>query len=441
MATYLSRTPSTLVAAERRKFTYSCWFKFGNTPGSAEQHFIYAAGSSNTYVRINTSGVIRFRLYDAPQDFQLETTAVYRDPSSWYHFVLQLNTPDSSSTERVKMYINGEQLTVSGSYPTQDYSGWINNTSNQEIPASGDGSCYMAEIHMCANQTYAPTTFGQTDSTTGEWKPKNVSGVSYGTNGYYLKFANSGAMGTDSSGNGNTWTVNSAGTNPQTVDTPSNNFATLNPVANVTYAQGTINTGSLKFSSVAVGYSYRYATIGVATGKWYWEVKAVSYVSGTDPFMIGITSTESTGQSYELGASANDWAYTEDGNKYTSGSGTAYGSTYTSGDVIGVAMDLDNLKLYFSKNGVWQNSGVPTSGSTGTGALAIVPVATTGLGNYFPAVADWDNAGGSVLETNFGNPSFSISSGNADANGYGNFEYAVPSGYYSLCTKNLNTYG
>ena len=118
-----------------------------------------------------------------------------------------------------------------------------------------------------------------------------------------------------------------------------------------------------------------------------------------------------------------------------------WGNTFTSGDIIGIALDLTNSKLYFSKNGTWQESGDPTSGSTGTGALAIVPVATTGLGNYFPAVADWDNAGGSVLETNFGNPAFSISSGNADANGYGNFEYAVPSGYYALCTKNVNTYG
>jgi len=324
---------------------------------------------------------------------------------------------------------------------TIKYSGWINNTSNQEIPANGDGSCYMAEIHMCANQTYAPTTFGQTDSTTGSWKPKNVSGVSYGTNGFYLKFANAGAMGTDSSGNSNTFTVNSAGTNDQVIDTPSNNFATINPVDNATYAQGTITKGSLKFSSVAVGYSYRAATIGVSTGKWYWEVKAISFVSGTDPFMIGITSTQSTGQSYELGASANDWAYTEDGNKYTSGSGTAYGSTYTSGDIIGVAMDLDNNKLYFSKNGVWQNSGVPTSGSTGTGALTIVDVATTGLGNYFPAIGDWDNAGGSVFEMNFGNPTYSISTPQSDDAGYGIFEYDVPAGYYALCTKNLNTYG
>ena len=157
--------------------------------------------------------------------------------------------------------------------------------------------------------------------------------------------------------------------------------------------------------------------------------------------MIGITSTQPSGNTNELGDYANDWAYHEDGKYRNNDSNTTCGSTYTSGDVIGVAMDLDNNKLYFSKNGVWQNSGVPTSGSTGTGALTIVDVATTGLGNYFPAIGDWDNAGGSVFEMNFGNPTYTISSGNADDAGFGNFEYDVPAGYYSLCTKNLNTYG
>ncbi len=440
MATYLSFTPSTLVAAERRKFTYSCWFKFGNTPGSAEQHFIYAAGSSNTYVRIQTDGTIRFRLFDAPQDFLLATTAVYRDPSSWYHLVLQLNTPDSSSTERVKIYINGEQQTLSGSYPTQDYSGWINNTSAQNIPASGDGSCYMAEIHMCANQIYAPTTFGQTDSTTGEWKPKNVSGVSYGTNGYYLKFANSGAMGTDSSGNGNTWTVNSAGTNPQTVDTPSNNFVTMNSIANK-FPNSTFTLGNLAVAMGASQSTFNAGTFGVSSGKWYFEMKPTALGSGTDNCLVGIVSrSDSTGTSDYLGEPTSI-VYRNNGQRKTDSGNATYGASWTTSDIVMVAVDCDNNNIYFGTNGQWADGSGNNDEASPNSAIAFTSTMISD-GVVFPAFGDLStNSPEPAGQFNFGNPPFTISSGNADANGYGNFEYAVPSGYYSLCTKNLNTYG
>ena len=440
MATYLSFTPSTLVAAERRKFTYSCWFKFGNTPGSAEQHFIYAAGSSNTYVRIQTDGTIRFRLFDAPQDFLLATTAVYRDPSSWYHLVLQLNTPDSSSTERVKIYINGEQQTLSGSYPTQDYSGWINNTSAQNIPASGDGSCYMAEIHMCANQIYAPTTFGQTDSTTGEWKPKTVSGVSYGTNGYYLKFANSGAMGTDSSGNGNTWTVNSAGTNPQTVDTPSNNFVTMNSIANK-FPNSTFTLGNLAVAMGASQSTFNAGTFGVSSGKWYFEMKPTALGSGTDNCLVGIVSrSDSTGTSDYLGEPTSI-VYRNNGQRKTDSGNATYGASWTTSDIVMVAVDCDNNNIYFGTNGQWADGSGNNDEASPNSAIAFTSTMISD-GVVFPAFGDLStNSPEPAGQFNFGNPPFTISSGNADANGYGNFEYAVPSGYYSLCTKNLNTYG
>lgn len=440
MATYLSFTPSTLVAAERRKFTYSCWFKFGNTPGSAEQHFIYAAGSSNTYVRIQTDGTIRFRLFDAPQDFLLATTAVYRDPSSWYHLVLQLNTPDSSSTERVKIYINGEQQTVSGTYPTQDYSGWINNTSAQNIPASGDGSCYMAEIHMCANQIYAPTTFGQTDSTTGEWKPKTVSGVSYGTNGYYLKFANSGAMGTDSSGNGNTWTVNSAGTNPQTVDTPSNNFATMNSIAN-RFPNSTFTLGNLAVAMGASQSTFNAGIFGVSSGKWYFEMKPTALGSGTDNCLVGIVSrSDSTGTSDYLGEPTSI-VYRNNGQRKTDSGNATYGASWTTSDIVMVAVDCDNNNIYFGTNGQWADGSGNNDEASPNSAIAFTSTMISD-GVVFPAFGDLStNSPEPAGQFNFGNPPFTISSGNADANGYGNFEYAVPSGYYALCTKNVNTYG
>jgi len=273
------------------------------------------------------------------------------------------------------------------------------------------------------------------------------SGITYSANGFFLKFENSGAMGTDSSGNGNTFTVNGTGSTNgelvQATDAPDNNFSTLNPIANQDEAGGTFSKGNLQFVTQQADYSYRPSSIGVSAGKWYCEVKAESFTAGTDPFMIGITSTQPTANNKELGNYPNDWAYHEDGKYRNNDNNTTWGSTFTSGDIIGIALDVTNSKLYFSKNGTWQESGDPTSGSTGTGAISITAVGSTPLGNYFFALGDYDNASGatSTFQTNFGQPSFTVSSSNADANGYGSFEYAVPSGYYALCTKNLNTYG
>jgi hypothetical protein len=156
--------------------------------------------------------------------------------------------------------------------------------------------------------------------------------------------------------------------------------------------------------------------------------------------MIGIASSQTTANN-ELGHNSTDYAYVSGTGQYRNNDGyTSYGNTYTTGDIIGIALDLDNNKLYFSKNGTFQNSGDPTSGSTGTGAISITAPTSTPYGNYFPALSDF-GSNTVVFDGNFGSPSFSISSGNADANGHGNFEYAPPSGYFALCTKNLAEFG
>ena len=454
---YLSRSQSSSEdSTARKKFTISGWYKLGNNGDAGGwKGFWSASTDSNNYssLKQNADAEIIFEQKSSGTGVTWTSSGKYRDYNAWYNIVVAYDSTQASNDDRVKVYINGTQADGTYGSFTQDQEGfWGNSASTAGIGRynNNTGSSYMYTgyaTHIIGTIGYAlaPTVFGATDSTTGEWKPRSApSGITYSANGFFLKFENSGAMGTDSSGNNNTFTVNGTGSTNgelvQATDVPDNNFATINSLANAIAAGGTISKGSLKWETTQNDYSYRPSSIGVSAGKWYWEVKCVSFSGGTDPYMIGITSTQPSGNTNELGDYANDWAYHEDGKYRNNDSNTTWGSTFTSGDIIGVALDLTNNKLFFSKNGTWQESGNPATGANG---IAITAPGSTPLGDYFPAIGDYDNASGSssTFEMNFGNPSFTVSSSNADADGHGSFEYAVPSGFYALCTKNLNTYG
>jgi hypothetical protein len=261
--------------------------------------------------------------------------------------------------------------------------------------------------------------------TTGIWKPIAYTGT-YGTNGFFLEFKDSSALGDDTSGEGNDFTVNNLTSIDQTTDTPTNNFATGNPLipSTLTYTDGncTIQRTTSDWESTG-------STLAVTQGKWYAEFK---WISGTFT-IIGVEDMElvSIWDNEFIGKSINGRGYGWDGDARNNSSASAFGNSFTTGDIIGVALDMDNKYVYMSKNGTFQNSGDPTSGGTGTGGLSL-------SGTEY--IIGW-SAYNSVISANFGNPPFTISSGNSDANGYGNFEYAVPSGYYALCTKNLAEYG
>jgi hypothetical protein len=225
----------------------------------------------------------------------------------------------------------------------------------------------------------------------------------------------------------------------QSTDTCSNNFATLNPLSKNDAGTVTFSEGNLKTAHSGSDSRYTsYSTIGVSSGKWYTEFKID--VSANPDIMTGIGSDieEVNRTGNYLGSSSGTWGYdSTDGSYYNNGSSSAYGNSYAAGDIIGIALDLDNNKLYFSKNGTFQNSGDPTSGSTGTGAISITANET-----YFMCCCHATTSSRtSTYSANFGSPPFTISSGNADANGHGNFEYSVPSGYFALCTKNLAEFG
>ena len=292
----------------------------------------------------------------------------------------------------------------------------------------------MAHLHLCMGNAYAASDFGETDATSGIWIAKSGPSVTYGDDGFFLKFA-SGALGTDSSGEGNNFTV--SGTMTNTKDTPDNNFATLNPLENyypnATFTQGN-NTIETDNQAPSIG------TVGLTSGKWYCEGKCIA-ASADDHYMIGISSNQATATTNEIGHWSDDYGYKGSGGYIRTGnSDTAYGDSYTTGDIIGIALDLTNNKLYFAKNNTWQDSGVPTSGGTGTGAISITAAADTPLGAYFMAAGANSASEEYTWSMNFGNGYFgttAVTSAEADGAGIGAFEYAPPTGYYALCTNNL----
>ena len=294
---------------------------------------------------------------------------------------------------------------------------------------------FKSHVHFCDGQAYDASYFGETDSTTGEWKIKTSPSVTYGNNGFFI--LKDGNSVTDQSGQGNNWTV-SGGTLTKTEDCPSNVFATWNALeranGNFSFANG--NTYS---SITSAGYNYVTSTLGASSGKYYCEMKA-NTTGGSNKWMFGIASHPSLEDNADyLGKDSDAYAYRGSaGDYYNNNNNTSYGNSCVAGDIIGVAMDLDNNKLYFSKNGTWQNSGDPTSGSTGTGAISIT---TPSTGFYHFAWGDIDATGAHTMYANFGNGYFgttAVSSAGTNASGNGIFEYDVPTGYTALSTKGLN---
>ena len=448
----LTITPGT--AGNRRLWTWSSWIKRSSHSGiggtTGETLFHCYDGSSST------RGLIQFQSHDhVPADTikfdtggsnslgSIYTAAVNRDLSAWLHIVAVLDTANSTATDRQIIYVNGVRLSVTVSNQVgQNYDGLINTTNEHEIGTHGGGSYfngYMAETVLIDGQALAPTSFGEFDEDSGIWKPKNVSGLTFGDEGFYLEFkgsgtsANASGLGADTSGNTNHFAVTNLTAVDQSTDTCTNNFATWNALFRKGTTTPAFTEGNLK-STFDDGGANEFAltTFGVSAGKWYAEVKWTSN-TGTAATATGILDMAYSGTADPNDSVTNAFGYFGSGTKNVSGTASSYGDSYADGDIIGIAIDMDNNKLYFSKNGTFQNSGDPTTGSTGTGAIDIVAGVTYGI-----FATDYNNQ---VAELNTGSPAFAISSGNTDGNGYGNFEYAVPSGYFSLNTKNLAEYG
>ena len=439
-------------------YTLNIWVKLDDLSSrvwiggvnTSEYHMNFLNGNSYGFLRFDGADRIEFFSYNDPNYLTVRTNRLFRDTSAWYHIVVKVDTTQATSSDRVKIYVNGVQETSfsTETYPSQNYDFILfDNSARIEMGARKTSSdvvekyfdASMAHVHWIDGTAYDADTFGETDATTGIWKPKTAPSVTYGTNGFFLKFENSGAFGTDSSGNSNNWTVN--GTMTQNIDTPSNVFATINSLDNL-YTGGTLSNGNNKIvTGVAQEPVYINSTLGASSGKYYCEVKNLT-PSGRG-LTIGISGRFCSSSNDSLGSDLDGFGYTQTGNYRNNNTETAYGDTYTENDIIGIALDLDNNKLYFSKNGTWQNSGDPTSGATGTGALAITDPNDVPQGGYSPVGGAYTSVS-HTLSFNFGQGYFgttAVSSAQADDGGLGIMEYDVPANYRVLCTKNIKDYG
>lgn len=421
---YLTRTPA--VAGSQTTWTWSAWFKRGNLSTVQGLFAAQAAIAANPLCRINFGAADLLSLIETNSGgttlYSLTPSMVFRDISAWYHLVVVFDSTNATSTERVRMYVNGSRVTSFSvaTYPALNQVSAINSVMAHQIGrlASNDTTNlfdgYLTEINFIGNQALTAAEFGEFNSITGVWQPKKYTGT-YGTNGFYLNFSNNSAatattIGKDYSGNGNNWTPNGISVTAgaaydSMLDVPTmwadggngrGNYAMLNPLDKNVASITLVNT-NLAASITATNVGVR-GSIGVNTGKWYWEVTYTT-LGGTSIFGIADSAWPLT----YVGSTAMSYGYGSNANKFSNAVSTAYGATFTTGDVIGIAFDASAGTIEFYKNNVSQG------------------VAYTGIpsGVYFPAISGQTNA---VLTANFGQRPFA---------------YTPPSGFKAINTQNL----
>jgi len=424
-------------AGDRDTFTFSFWIK-RTTSGAAQR--IFSAGTSIGTNNNNVSSLL-FESNDTLKffgevgqsaSFTLQTNRLFRDPSAWYHIVVAVDTEDGTAANRIKLYVNGVQESSFGTatYMGQNTDTFFNAANLHNISYAGGGGFvdgYLAEFHHIDGTQVAPTEFGEFDDN-GVWIPKAYDG-SYGTNGFYLEFKETGTdtdangIGADTSGNDNHFAVTNLAALDVMPDTPTNNWCTYNPLdlgqasSGPTFSQGnlTINTPTGYEDNVG-------STFGVSSGKWYWETKIQSSTA-REAVGAKLVGTGLTG-----GASVVRY-FSRYGTITLLNSSNNTGATFGNNDVISMTLDLDDNVVKFFKNNVLQ------------GTVNSVPA-----GTWVPAYCDAsDQIGAQQATVNFGQDGTfagaETAQGNADANGLGNFKYAVPSGFFSICTKNLAEFG
>jgi hypothetical protein len=417
---YLSRTPAS--ATNRKTWTWSGWVKRGilNSSG-ATAYPLFAVTTGTTDVTWFDMRIISDQIWIGGYTTNWRvTTQVFRDPSAWYHIVLAVDTTQATANDRLKLYVNGVQITAfnTTNNPAQNADLGINQATPTYISQSQaqyfDG--YLTEINFIDGQALDPSSFGETNLVTGVWQPKKYAGT-YGTNGFFLNFsdnsaATAAAIGKDYSGNGNNWTPNNisvtAGvTYDSMLDVPTQwadggngrgNYATLNPL---NLGSPYLSSGNLKHSTS--GWSSCSGTIAISSGKWYWEVTCTTH-GGSNYTVAGIVAGTRTLGAIETATLSDAYVYSNNGQKYNNNAGSAYGATWTTNDVIGVALDMDAGTLVFYKN----------NSSQGTAYSSLSGTYTACTGCFT----------GGVLDINFGQRPFT---------------YTPPTGFKALNTLNLPT--
>ena len=434
----LTFTPSS--AGNRRTFTVSVWMKL-QTGVTGERIFLAAddgTGSNNNfhYMAINSADRLHLYMYEGGEDYVLTGSPLLRDPSAWYHILVAFDTTQGTEANRIKMYINGSQVTSfsTTNYPSLNHDTRYNNNNSQRIGSYPDRDQsyfdgYMAEYHLIDGQQLTPSDFGEYNDN-GVWIPKEYEG-SYGTNGFYLEFKetgtsqNSSGIGADTSGNDHHWAVTNLAATDVTTDTPTNNFATMNPLLTDTTTVA-FSEGNLKI--VATNASTAGSSIAVQNGKWY--VEMICTAKTATNALMGISTVDGFDGQRQLDESQNGGSghgYVMNATKLPGGA--SYGASWAVDDIMAIALDLDTAQntVTFYKNNASQ------------GAIDIdnaLYVFATGNGQGSATV---------TMNINFGaDDTFAgeiTSAGNTDANGEGLFKYTPPSGYYALNTKNLAEFG
>jgi hypothetical protein len=451
---YMSRTPSS--AGNRKTFTVSLWLKRGNLAANMN---MFGPQTNNT--GSGTYGSFRFENSQDRLEIQDYSNGTYnwyystsprtfRDPSAWYHLVASLDTTNAIASERIKVYINGQREVGwsgnDGYYPTLNYEGQWNNTLSHEIGAIQRGSTnqyfdgYLAEIVFIDGQALDSSSFGEYNSS-NIWVPKDVSGLTFGTNGFYIDGRDSADLGDDESGNGNDFTSYGLAAHDQVPDSPTNNFATINSVyADVTGANVvTLTEGNLKAAGTSSSFDIKGMTFNVPkSGKWYMEYTIGGGYDGFGFCVVGQEGTITPG-----GNGLGQLSVAQGGgiqyNGWRNGASvTVNMGTFTSGHIHQVAIDVDNGKFYYGIQNTYYAADAGTDGNPSAGTNHTSTFDFAGNDVVLMTAVTTDS---NPEHWNFGqNGTFNgtvTAQGNSDGGGVGNFYYAVPTGYKALCTKNL----
>ena len=443
----LQKTPSG--DGNKKTFTVSTWVKRSNL-GSHKS--IWSAGQyqSTAMVQVffESDDTIHVSQFNAGggQQARLTTNRLFRDVSAWYHIVAVWDTTQGTDTNRLKLYVNGVQETSfsTAAYPSQNDNTGANTSSIPITIGNRHGnslffSGYQCECVLLDGTAAAITDLGEFDEDSGIWKPIDVSGLTFGTNGYYLDFEDSANLGNDVNG-GTDFTENNLTAIDQSTDTCTNNFCTWNSLDKF-YSSATFAFGNTTVVTPNASLTYATGTVGLSNGRWYFEVQPFDPSDFNNIGIVDHVSTSNSSSAGELHFQPRGYAYRQPGDVYNNNSSVSGSwAGYSAGVTIGVFVDLEDNKIYWSRNGVMQNSGT---------GVAITASASTDTGFYFPAVGDYVTNDDTTFRTNFGgSSSFAISSGVTDDNGYGTFEYtpsvtvdSTAKKFYAICTKNLAEYG
>ena len=460
---HLSRTPSS--ASNRKTWTISTWVKRGALTGTTQVMFHAFDGSASRRFQFAFNGDNKL-LYNqggggSGSSGIATSDMVFRDSSAWYHLVFAADYTNGTASDRLKVYVNGSQISLTFSDTVQNSDGQWNGNWEHEIgvientnePFDG----YMAEINVIDGLALDSSYFGKTDSLTGQWNPKKYGG-GYGTNGFYLNFLDNSAatattLGKDSSGNGNNFTPSNIVIGDSVKDSPSNNFCTLRKYGTPSSSGSGLAEGNLEFSTGSSGsgdYGNRlcFNTIAPTSGKWYAEVycNTTNYIFvGVHPYQAQITPTSSRTRWQGL--------YSYNGDNYlastsSSASSSTYAASYGTNDIIGIYMDMDASppQVYYSKNGQWANGSGAWNQSSPTGAITLggtfFTTSTGGFTGLGINIQSSSSAAGVTARVNFGQDStfagLTTAGGNTDANSIGDFKYSVPTNALALCTANLS---